>query len=446
MKSVKIIISILVCISILISTPFKTKASSLEGKNTLTLTLGENLTDEQCQLIFNYLQITEDSVNIITVTNEDERRYLEGIIDSSKIGTKTYSCSLIQPTESGGIHVKTVNLTYVTCDMLRNALITSGINNCNIIAVSPIEVSGTGSLTGIFKAYEQVSGEELSEEKKELASQELVTTIDLANNIGQDNATTLLSNLKESVIVNNTVDKDEIANIISKYISEHNIKITEEQKWQLVDFLLNISQQEYNIEEVKTAYNDIKQTVNDIKEAADKTKNIFQKIGEFFKDLWAKISGTYDEIKETEECQMISEQLGILTQTNESLLGDETVVTITEDESIIEEIKEDTKQSEDNKEINQNQENWQDSPEINEITFEDFSTINEEQSNNGSDAVIFEDLNPANDTENSGMLQYVIYHLQSLKLGETYEYKSSNIDDNTDNQEQLTQSFDQLTK
>lgn len=42
----------------------------------------------------------------------------------------------------------------------------SGVENCNVIAASPIEVSGTGALTGIMMAYEKATGTTLNEDQK----------------------------------------------------------------------------------------------------------------------------------------------------------------------------------------------------------------------------------------------------------------------------------------
>lgn len=339
-KCWKIILGILI-ISIIFSIITST-ISKADKKQKNTLTLGANLNDEQKQLIIDYLNVDLNNVEVIYVNNDDERKYLEGIVDSSIIGKNTYSCAYLEPTTEGGIHIKTVNLTYVDCDMLRNALVTSGITNCNIIAVAPIEVSGTGSLAGIFKAYEEIIGDELSEDKKELAAKELVTTMNIAETIGNKDAASLLSELKQYIIETGLSSKDEIAKQLESYLSENSIQITEEQKWQVIELLLKISQQDYDIEKLKQTYEDVQQTISDIKEAAQKAKGIFTKIWEFLVALFQKLTGTYEEIKKTEEYEMITEQLGILLQTNESLLGGNATITTTEDEGVIDEIKENT--------------------------------------------------------------------------------------------------------
>ena len=140
------------------------------------VTLGANLTAEQKTSMYKYFGTTADAVDTIEVTNADERKYMEGIASEAQIGTRTYSCSYVEPTTSGGIQVKVGNLTFVTSSMIASTLLTSGVENCNVVAASPIEVSGTGALTGIMMAYEKASGKTLSEEQKAAATEELVTT------------------------------------------------------------------------------------------------------------------------------------------------------------------------------------------------------------------------------------------------------------------------------
>ena len=127
------------------------------------VTLGANLSDEQKASMYKYFGTSADQVDTIEVTNTDERKYMEGIATESQIGTRTYSCSYVEPTDSGGIQVKVANLTFVTSSMIASTLLTSGVENCNVVAGSPIEVSGTGALTGIMMAYEKASGKELSD-------------------------------------------------------------------------------------------------------------------------------------------------------------------------------------------------------------------------------------------------------------------------------------------
>lgn len=329
-------ITLLLCISItigalVIALGQEQIALTAKADSSKILTLGADLSAEQKQLILDYLGVSETQVEVVTVYNADEHALLDNIATQQQIGKKTYSCSFIEPTESGGIHIKTVNLNWVTCEMIRNALVTSGINNCNIICVSPIEVSGTGALTGIFKAYETIQGSVIPEEKKILASEELITTCDIAGTVGQEKASTLVSELKEQIIVSETIDREKIESIVSEYIQGKKFSLTEEQKWALVELLLKISEQDYDIEEVKEAYADLKTTVANVQAASNKTMNFLQRFLAWLKELWQKITGTYNQIKQSQQYTAMKQQLGIIMNTDDSVFWDKAVTTITED-------------------------------------------------------------------------------------------------------------------
>lgn len=312
--------------------------SAFAAENKRILTLGANMTLEQKQLIINYLNVDENEVEIITVTNEDEHKYLEGIASPQQIGSRTFSCAYIEPTTSGGIHIKTVNINWADSEMIRNALITSGIENCNIICVSPIEVSGTGSLTGIFKAYEYIGNMELDDEKIELASEELITTMDLAKDIGKETATSLISKLKELVIVNELETEAEISGTIDEYLKEHNLELTEDQKWAIIGLLIKISGKDYDVNKIRAAYTDIKQAIEIGREVYVEAKPFLDKAWDWTVETWYKVSGKYEEFKQSEEYIEIQNQLGILAETKDELLGENTVVTGT-DSTIIEEVE-----------------------------------------------------------------------------------------------------------
>ena len=201
--------------------PMTAKADSSK-----VVTLGTNLSDEQKKSMYEYFGTTADEVETIEVTNQDERKYMEGIASEAQIGKKTFSCSYVEPTQDGGIQVKVANLTFVTSSMIASTLLTSGVENCNVVAASPIEVSGTGALTGIMMAYESASGEELSEEQKAAATEELVTTGELADDVGQDAASNLMNDVKQEVIEQNLTDEDKIKNTVEDAADKHNSTIT----------------------------------------------------------------------------------------------------------------------------------------------------------------------------------------------------------------------------
>ena len=92
------------------------------------VTLGADLTQDQKNTMMQYFKANASEVQILTVTNADEREYLGNYIPLEQIGTRTLSCAYVKPTQSGGIKVRTANLNYVTGKMIANALSTAGIS------------------------------------------------------------------------------------------------------------------------------------------------------------------------------------------------------------------------------------------------------------------------------------------------------------------------------
>ena len=299
-----------------------------DGANVVTL--GTNLSSEQKQIVLDYFGVKENEVVILEVNNQEERKYLEGVATEAQLGTRTYSCAYVQPTSKGnGLNVKTVNLTYVTSSMIASTLTTCGITDANVIAMTPISggVSGTGALTGIMKAFEDATGEPLDETKKEIASEELVITGDLGEDIGQDKATGVINDIKTEIIKNNTQDTIQIADTINNVTNNYNVTLTPEQQQQLENLMAKVSEQDYDYKEMKDALNSVKDVVNEklnsIGEKVPTTlinsvKQWFTRIGDWFANLFNNES----------------KDLGILETTNDDLLGENAKIDATDNAAI----------------------------------------------------------------------------------------------------------------
>ena len=268
------------------------------------VTLGANLSEEQKNSMYEYFGTSADEVETIEVTNQDERKYMEGIATEAQIGTRTYSCSYVEPTDDGGIQVKVANLTFVTSSMIASTLLTSGVENCNVIAASPIEVSGTGALTGIMMAYESASGEELDEDQKAAATEELVTTGELADEIGQEQASELMNQIKQEVIEDDLSEKDEIEDTVTKAASDVGVDLTDEQIAQITSLMQNIAQYDYDVKALKKTLD-----------------NLNGKEEGFFSKLISSITGIFGKDNDG----------GIINNTNDSILGDDAIVDSTLD-------------------------------------------------------------------------------------------------------------------
>ena len=237
------------------------------------VTLGADLTDAQKNTMMKYFNVDSSQVQILTITNQDERDHLSAYVPIEQIGTRTVSCAYVKPTQSGGIKVRTANLNWVTCNMIATSLSTSGVKNCEVVAACPFEVSGTGALTGIQMAYETATGEELDSAKKELATEEMVVTGNLADEVGKNDATTVMNNSKMQVIRDNVQNADDIYNIVVNVAQQNNVNLDSDQIDKIVSLLQQIAQQDYNYDDVKATLEQVDQNTSgssdDIGDVAD---------------------------------------------------------------------------------------------------------------------------------------------------------------------------------
>lgn len=282
------------------------------------VSIGNDLTDTQKKTMMKYFGISGDkSVQEITVTNKDEVSHLSGYIPLEQIGTRTVSCAYIKPTESGGIKVRTANLQYVTANMIASTLADLGIKNCEVVSACPFQVSGTGALTGVMMAYEKATGTVINKDKKDIATQEVVITKDIAKDIGTAQAENIVNQAKTEVVQNNVTNKTDIQNTVTNIINNNNVNITEQQIDNIVDLVEDVANQDYddsyvkNLEEIG---NNIKQELeaikNDKKEDTDK-------------------SDKQEEKKETKDSDSITDQV------DDSVLGDNVISSSTDDPEMI---------------------------------------------------------------------------------------------------------------
>ena len=285
-----------------------------DGTNVVTI--GVNNTAEQRAKIFKYFGVNENEVQVLEVNNKEEREYLEGVATEAQLGTKTYSCAYVQPTNSGGINVKTANITWVTSSMVASTLSTAGMQNANCVIAAVFPVSGTGALTGVMKAFEDASGKKLDEDKKELASEELITTGDLGDDIGQDKATGVINDVKTEIIKNGTHDTNQIAQTINNVTNNYNVTLTDAQVKQITDLMEKIAAQNYDYNSMKETLNNVSDVVQDnLKEAGEDIKGsgFFSSIKDWFTNLF---KGNKD--------------LGILQDTKDDMLGSNAVINATD--------------------------------------------------------------------------------------------------------------------
>ncbi len=258
-----------------------------------SVTLGADLTQAQKDEMMKYFDVKKNEVNLLEVTSKEEHTYLGKVATQAQLGNRAISCSYVEPTSKGGIKVSTNNLTWVNDGMIKNALITAGIENANVVAAAPFEVSGTAALTGILKGFENsTSGEKIDESKKEAANEELVTTGDVGEKIGQDDASNLINDIKKEVIKEKPKTEEEINKIVDNAVTEYKDKLSDEDIASIKALMSKINNLDLDYNSIKDQLNDVTNQLKD-KLTSEEAKGLFAKIGQFFSDLFNAIKNLF---------------------------------------------------------------------------------------------------------------------------------------------------------
>lgn len=316
MKSKKIIATL-----VLAGTIFSTMGISAFADQFNVISIGANLNPTQKQEMLNYFNAPKGSYEEVTINNQQEQEELRGILPESEIGTRTISCAYVQPTQSGGINVKTANLTYVTASMISNALTTAGIYNANVVAAAPFQVSGTGALTGIMTSFEKATGEKISPEKKELANKELEVTSKIAqdSNTGQTKASAVVSGVKAQVIQKGEHNESQIATTINNITNNYGVKLTPNQEADLNKLMQSISEQNYNKSEMMNTLDKLQDEANKILQNQGQLKGFLNNLQVHFDNFVSWVKGIFTNKKD---------EGGIVNQTNnDSTIGKDAVTT-----------------------------------------------------------------------------------------------------------------------
>ena len=278
------------------------------------LALGQDLSASQMQTVLTLLGVQQDigSYDVIYTTNEEEHKYLDKYISPALIGKKSLSSVLVVPAEKGhGVVVTTENINYCTTNMYRNALITAGVTDADIKVVAPSPISGTAALIGALKAYEHMSGKEVTTQALDTSLNELVTTGELKESVGNDaQAEEFISYIKTVIATNDLETEEEIDAAIRKAMVDLNVSLTEDDIKQIKALMMKIKAMgiDYSVlveqaddiyakykDQIEAGTFDIRNIdLNDagIKEILSKAiSNTFSSIGNSIKTFFSKLFG-----------------------------------------------------------------------------------------------------------------------------------------------------------
>ncbi len=262
--------------------------------NTIVVTLAKDLNEAQREQILKLFNVSKETTQIIEVNNEEERAFLEGIAPEEQIGKITISSAYVEVLEKGsGIEVETYNISWVTKDMYRNALVTAGVKDAKVIAAAPFSVSGTGALTGILKAFEQATGKKINKEQKRVANEEVIKTGELGEEIGKEKATELIKAVKEKVVEKGAKGSKEIKKIIIDIAGRLDINLSTEQIDSISKLMEKINKLNLSTEEIKNQLKGIGEKIDKTLKENEQVKSLLQRIIEaiknFFNSLFSRL-------------------------------------------------------------------------------------------------------------------------------------------------------------
>lgn len=255
--------------------------------------IGADLTEDQITAVYNAFGIRRGDAIELRVTNGEERQWLQGYVDESLIGTRSISCVYVELLPEGrGMDVTTSNITWCTGEMYISALATAGITDARIIVAAPFEVSGTAALTGVYKAYEDMTGKKLDDLAKLVSTQELTITGELANEIGSMDSTSIVNDLKLMLDETQKMTDDEIRAEIVEIAGRYNVSLTNTQIQQLIDLCRSL--EGLDADSLKARVEEVQGTLQKVSDAKTKVVGFVETV----KKVVTSVSSFFDKIKD----------------------------------------------------------------------------------------------------------------------------------------------------
>ena len=260
--------------------------------------LGADLKESERAKVLELLGVTEAELkdyDVVTITNEDEHKYLDSYLDAGVIGTRALSSVMVVGKEAGnGINVNTNNISYCTSGMYRNALITAGVEDADITVAGPFSISGTAALVGAIKAYETMTGEEVPEVNLDAANNELVITGEIVESVGDpEKVEQLMALVKQEVAEGAVSGSEDIKNLVKQAADELEIRLSDEDRDKITGLMEKIDGLDLNVDAIKEQAKDLYHKLEnlDFNFDAESVGNFFTRIIDaivgFFQDLFS---------------------------------------------------------------------------------------------------------------------------------------------------------------
>ncbi|WP_301419711.1 DUF1002 domain-containing protein [Mammaliicoccus lentus] len=257
---------------------------------------------------------TKNSDKTTYVNAEDLNKYLN--MQSSNDVLKS-SIRITKTSKGSGLNL-TINqdqgqITKVTEDTYKNALMTAGIKDADVTIASSEDVTGESALAGVYKAFE-AQGESIDSNRTQVAQEELSTINEISEeNRGQEGFSqsqlnkTVAESKQAVAEKSGNVSVTEITNIVNQKIEDNGLTniINENQVNKIVN-VIDSAQKDgiFDGENAKDFIKNSKDYVNDIvksddfKNAKKKAEDLGNNIKDKLQDegLWDKIVNAIKDI------------------------------------------------------------------------------------------------------------------------------------------------------
>nr|WP_228086077.1 DUF1002 domain-containing protein [Mammaliicoccus lentus] len=257
---------------------------------------------------------TKNSDKTTYVNAEDLNKYLN--MQSSNDVLKS-SIRITKTSKGSGLNL-TINqdqgqITKVTEDTYKNALMTAGIKDADVTIASSEDVTGESALAGVYKAFE-AQGESIDSNRTQVAQEELSTINEISEEnkdqegFSQSQLNKTVAESKQAVAEKSgNVSVTEITNIVNQKIEDNGLTniINENQVNKIVN-VIDSAQKDgiFDGENAKDFIKNSKDYVNDIvksddfKNAKKKAEDLGNNIKDKLQDegLWDKIVNAIKDI------------------------------------------------------------------------------------------------------------------------------------------------------
>lgn len=222
------------------------------------------------------------------------------------------SSVLVQKDNNSGVNVDILtpeNITSITAQQYTNAAITAGVEDVNIEVAAIRPVTGESALTGVYKALE-VNGEELDQERMEVAQEELEATSEIADDADLDEEQSgrldgviidikqQLADIKDRTdqlatraeieqIINDALAKYDLQNIIS--VDNVNILINYFESYQKTSAI----DSEQVREQLNQFANDLGNKIGEVWQGAEES-GLLDRVANFFREIVNSIMNLFN--------------------------------------------------------------------------------------------------------------------------------------------------------